>query len=72
MKVSDKERKVLKRGLPRARYSCPHCGHRHMLQKLGKIVCGWFCGKCKKKSNGTEKYTNKFGKERTRAKRMIK
>jgi len=68
MRISDKERKIKKRGLLRSRYTCPSCGHKHMIQKIGKNVYGWFCGKCKKKNNGKETYINKFGKERVRAK----
>ena len=66
--IGEKERKILKRGLLRSNYSCPHCGHQRAIQKIGSVVHGWFCGKCGKKNKGTETYKNKHGVERTRAK----
>ena len=68
MRISDKERKIKKRGLLRSRYTCPHCGHKHAIQKLGINVSGWYCGKCKKKNLGIETYVNKHNVERVRAK----
>ncbi len=65
--IGEKEKKILKRNLPRSRHGCPHCGHRHCVYKATKTNVGWFCGKCKKEFKGTETYTNKHGKVRVRA-----